>query len=132
MHTTIKGDISTLRVMAALIERGERVLRPMSEHERYDVALDRSGVLYRIQCKTGRYVKGCVLFKACSTHYHRGGRNRNYVGQIDAFGIYCPQIGKTYLVPMERMTSKSLASLRVTPQKHNNGKPILNAAEFEI
>src|SRR5262245_6034672 len=96
MHPVTKGDIAVLRVALALVESGERVLRPISDNERYDLALDRSGSLYRIQVKAGRYRRGAVIFNTCSSLAHRGGPRRSYsAGEIEAFGVYCPELGTT-------------------------------------
>lgn len=131
--STIKrGDISKWRVALALLERGEVVLHPVSEDSRYDLAIDRDGVLYRIQCKTGKYKRGCVVFKAASVHGHRGKPPRNYVGQIDAFGVYCPQLGKTYLVPIDSMRGRAEQSLRIDPCRNGQKRGFVAAVDFEI
>lgn len=127
MHTVKRGDITVLRITVALLEQGEIVLRPVSEESRYDIALDRNGTLYRIQCKTGKLLDSCVRFSACSSN------SRDYVGQIDAFGVYCPQNDKVYLVPIEAVRGRAYQYLRVDPNMGNGGgAPSIFAEQFEI
>ena len=132
MHTVRKGDIAVLKVAVALIERGDSVLKPMSENERYDLAVDRGGKLYRVQVKTSRYRNGAVVFNTCSSLAHRGGPRRPYTSnEIEAFGVYCPQLGTVYLVPFERITGHAVQALRVSAAKNKQSKGVLLAADFE-
>lgn len=128
--TDRKGDSTTLHVAAALAKRGETILLPFSGNERYDLALDRAGKLYRIQCKTGRYRVGTIMFNTCS--FPRGKRC-DYTGDADAFGVYCLELNKTFLIPIEQVTAKTSCQLRVDPPKLNRTKlKMLYAAQFEI
>jgi hypothetical protein len=56
----------------------------------------------------------------------------DYQGQIDFFGVYCPDNGKVYLVPIQDATTKSMCALRITPPKHNQQKKIRWAAQYEV
>ena len=129
-HPVQKGDLTVLRVSLALMERGEVVLKPISDNSRYDLALDRDGRLFRVQCKTGRLRNGAVAFNTCSTSLSvYGGRRRDYIGQIDAFGVYCE--GKVYLVPIDRVVGRTSQYLRVAQVK-KLGRSRLLAIEFEV
>lgn len=127
--TTInKGDVSVLRVAAALIASGERVLKPVSDGERYDLAVDRQGTLYRIQVKAGRYRRGAVVFNTCST---RGGR-KGYIGHVEAFGVFCSETDSVYLIPIEYVAQKANMTLRINAAKNGMKKRINAASEFKI
>lgn len=77
-----------------------------------------------------------IHFNTCSSHYHRGGSSKGYKGDADFFGVFCPQNGKVYLVPVSEMpTSKGY--LRVDKAKNNQKvtkkhKPVTMAADYEI
>lgn len=131
MHTTIKGDVSVYAVAALLLERGERVLKPLTDNARYDLALDRSGSLFRIQVKTGRVRNGCVNFNACSRSGDSGPR-LVYAGQVEAIAVYCPDNKKVYLVPIEIIGAKTTMSLRIAPSRNGQKKMIFPAHEFEV
>lgn len=98
--TTSQGDITETQVAAALVLRGLKVLRPLSSATRYDLLIDHDdGHFTRVQCKTGILRHGCVLFRLYSISGHDT-RTKRYAGQADAFGVYCPQTRRSYLVPM--------------------------------
>jgi hypothetical protein len=104
------GEITEAMALAILLREGETVLVPHGDNQRYDLALDRDGMLVRVQVKTGRLVAGSVRFPTCSL---TGGR-RDYRGEIELFADYCPDNDQLYLVPVEDL-GISRASLRVEP-----------------
>jgi len=90
-NTKRKGEISELRVMHDLVRAGYLVSIPFGEDHRYDLIIEKDTVLSRVQVKTGRLRKGVVLFNCYSSHTHRGGSAcRVYTGQVEYFGVYCP------------------------------------------
>jgi hypothetical protein len=46
-----KGAVAEAKIAAAAIELGVPVLKPMSEHGRYDLVFEAGGEFLRIQCK---------------------------------------------------------------------------------
>lgn len=130
--TISKGDVTVLAVALALAKRGEHVLFPFSEGERYDIALDRSGVLYRIQCKTGWLKRGVVMFRVCSN----GPRSalRTYHGHIEAFGIYCRELDAVYLVPFDAVANvkSARATLRIDSPKNSQGHRYRFASDYVV
>lgn len=96
------GELSELIVAVALGRAGYGVVKPLGENSRYDLIIDKDGKLSRVQVKTGRLRNGAILFHAYSTHSHRNRiACRPYTDEIDFFGIYCPDLGNVYLVPIE-------------------------------
>lgn len=47
----LKGNIAELKIAAEAARLGIPVLRPMTEHERYDLVFELGGRFARIQCK---------------------------------------------------------------------------------
>jgi PD-(D/E)XK endonuclease len=134
-HPKLIGDRTTLAVMIALRTAGLTVLLPFGEHTRYDLAVDQGTRLARVQCKTGRLRKGAVRFKACSTYAHHLNRptpSRDYAGQVEYFGVHCPDTGAVYLVPIEALEVKFQGALRVTPALNGQRRRVRMAADFEI
>lgn len=134
-HPKAIGDHTTLAVMLALHEAGYAVLVPFGENTRYDLVIDDGAQLRRIQCKTGRLRGGAIRFKACSSYAHHPNpklTQRHYVGEIDYFGVHCPETGGVYLVPIRDATSQTQCSLRVTPSRNNQSRRIRPAAAYEI
>lgn len=131
-NTTALGDRSELEVAAALTRSGRNVLRPLSAGLRYDLAVDNGdGTITRIQCKTGLLKDGAVYFRA----YNCDARRPNgvpYRGQVEAFGVFCPQTGCVYLVPFTVLASVSTARLRIDAARNGQVKGVLFAQDFVL
>ena len=129
------GLVTHTAVLHKLVSRGLEVLQPLGDHLRYDLAyyLEETAELVRIQCKAGRYDlhKGCVFFKNFNRSGGRGKR-RGYVEDVEYFGVYCAELNKVYLVPVDIATYASEVSLRVDPPKNNQEKKIIWARDYEI
>jgi len=110
-----------------------RVLRPISSASRYDLVIDHDdGRFTRVQCKTGILRHGCVVFRLYSISGHDT-RSKAYSGQIDAFGVYCPQTDRCYLVPMSAIAECRLfATLRVEPARNGQRLRTRPAEAFAI
>ena len=62
-----------------------------------------------------------------------GQQGMSYVGQIDAFGVYCRETRDSYIVPMDAIANcGAIASLRVSATKNGQAKRIRLASEFLI
>ena len=129
-NTKRVGDISELRVMLALVNDGYRVAIPFGEDQRYDLIIEKDNVLSRVQVKTGRLRKGAILFNCYSSHTHRGGAAcRMYTGEIEYFGVYCPDTRGVYLLPLDEVTVQQ-GALRVVPPKNGQVKGLRWAERY--
>jgi hypothetical protein len=135
LSTTAKGDITEQAVVLALMAAGKTVLRPISNGLRYDLVIDNlDGTFARVQCKTGMLKRGGTVlnFRACNADARRP-NGVPYHGQVDAFGIYCPQLGRVYIVPIAEIGSiTSEVSLRLAPTRSGQQKGIRYAAAYLI
>jgi hypothetical protein len=131
--TSAKGDRTEYEIFTALIRCGHRLLRPLSSAARYDVAIDNGdGTIMRVQCKTGVLARGRIVFRVCSTDARRR-QGIPYVGQVDAFGVFCPQTGKCYLVPIGDVADcRTMGTLRIAPTLNGQSLGVRHAAAFEI
>ena len=120
MNTTARGDIAEQAVVLALLKAGKTVLRPVSNGLRYDIVVDNlDGTFTRVQCKTGtlKCDGGVVRFRPRSADARRP-NGVPYHGQIDAFGVYCPQNQEVYFVPIADLDGiNSEVSLRLIPAR---------------
>ena len=130
--TTHRGDVAELEVALALIRAGKRVLKPLSSDCRYDLVVDEGdGHYVRIQCKSGVFRRGRITFRTYSMNASNPGRT--YRGEVDAFGIYCPETRDAYLVPMVAIeTCGTMASLRVAPSRNGQRSRVRLATDFRI
>ena len=133
-HPKDIGDRSTLAIMAALRERGYLILVPFGENSRYDIVIDDGRRLARVQCKTGRLRNGAVRFSArsVSAHHRRPSTVRDYLGQIDFWGVYCPETSGVHLIPIDEAPLRAAGSPRVDPPRNNQQRFIRLAAQYEI
>jgi hypothetical protein len=136
MNSNDKGGRTEAVVLSELAKAGYTVLVPFGV-ARYDLAIDdRTGAGIRtVQCKTGRFGKGCIEFAASSsdrvTDSQRNLR-RGYRGQVDYFGVWCPARPEfVYLVPVEDV-SQSVGFLRLEPVRNGQVKGIRWASEYEV
>lgn len=118
--------------MAALLKRGKKVLMPFGDNFRYDLVVEEDGRFTRIQCKTGRLIRGAIVFAVASSQYHRGGKRQDYRGQIDSFGVFCPENGKVYIISIGDLPLVREAKLRLAPPGNSQVKGIRWAADYEI
>lgn len=130
MNTTELGSISEGMVISALLKNGYSVSLPFGGGLRYDFIADNGKSLYRIQCKTARVRNGAVQFPTASVQRDTGVRT-SYEGQVDLFGVYCPDNDKVYLVPVKDLP-KNLGILRIDTPKNNQSKGVKWANEYEV
>lgn len=131
-NTKNTGDFSEAMLLAAFVRKGTPVLTPFGDNQRYDLVIETSAGFKRIQCKTGRLKNGVIQFAAASSAYHRGGKRQCYTGQIDFFGVYCPENQKCYLIPIKEAPARNVCTLRVSPTGNNQTNRVRWAADFEI
>jgi hypothetical protein len=131
------GALTQAKVATALIEAGKTVLFPWVQVARYDLVMEDSGKFSRIQCKTGQLFRGAVYFRPQSfraakreTGWER--MATGYQGEIDYFGVYCPDNGKVYLVPIGDANTRGTCFLRIDAPKNNQKKRIRWAKDYEV
>ena len=131
MNTKAVGDMSQGAVIAALLKAGQVVLLPFGDNQRYDLVVEQNGEFKRVQVKTGRLKDGSIRFQTCSTYAHRGRGKKDYRGQADLFGIYCPENEKTYLVPVD-VVGTTNGRMRIDPPKNGQVAGTRQAVDFEL
>ncbi len=132
-HPVDVGDRTEAIVIAALIRRGYRVLRPLSSNQRYDLVLDLDGRFLRVQCKTGRLRNGAIVFSARSCRSNRTRTFvRSYTDEADVFVVHCPETDRIYAVPVGDSGVLKAVSLRVTAPANGQSKGIRCAADHEL
>ena len=134
-HPKAIGDRTTLAAMQALQATGYAVSVPFGENVRYDLVIDDGERLRRVQCKTGRLRDGAIRFATCSCYGHHSRPSqsrRDYFGQVDCFAVHCPETSGVYLIPIEDVSVRVQAALRVEPSRNGQRRRIRQAATYEI
>jgi hypothetical protein len=120
--------------MAALTLQGKKVLLPLGDFQRYDLVIDEGAGFLRVQCKTGRLMKGAIVFHPCSIDSRSklgGCIRKGYAGDVDVFGVYCPEMNRCYLLPVDEATATE-CSLRVDPPRNGQKSGIRWVVDFQI
>ena len=130
----LKGTIAELKIAAEATRLGIPVLRPMTEHGRYDMVFELGTNLVRIQCKWAS-VHGDVI--PVSTAGNRL-TPRGYVGttysaaEIDAIAVYCGDLDRCYLLPIDLVAGRRSVHLRLAAAKNGQRACLHWAAEYEL
>lgn len=144
-ETSKRGLEAHTAILHALVARGEEVLLPWADHLRYDLAFVRyeGGLpstkeprLYRVQCKAARLTDdgSCIAFNGYNIVPGENGRRakrKGYRGEAEYFGVYSPDTGKCYLIPVDDVPITNV-KLRLTKSRNNQEKGIRWAKDFEI
>jgi hypothetical protein len=56
---------------------------------------------------------------------------RGYVGEVDAFGVWCPQNRRGYFVPIDDVAA-GIATLRVGPTQNSQQHGVRWAKDYEL
>lgn len=131
-HPVDIGLRSEVALTNAFVQLGYAVFLPVGHNHRYDLVLEDDGRFLRVQCKTGRLRGGVIRFNTVSVRSNRRDvLRRGYAGEIDAFGVWCPQNGKGYFVPADDLAS-GIATLRLTPAVNNQRRGVRWAEDYEL
>ncbi len=135
MNSNQKGDIAEAEIAAAAIRAGCIVLRPLTDHPPYDLALEAGGVMLRVQCKWAP-LKNDVIeirLRRCSHSPTRGYVRSGYTPEeIDAIAVYCDGLDQCFLVPIGALRGQEWLSLRVASPRNGQRAAIHFAAEYEL
>jgi hypothetical protein len=134
LSTQTKGDIAELKVICALMNKSCNVFKSCLANCRYDLIFESENKFYKVQVKSAKYHpdRGTINVQTRSTN-PRTNEIRTYKGQIDYFGIYCPQLDKCYLIPEEDVPNGGTNILiRINPPKNNQTLKVNWAKDYEI
>jgi prevent-host-death family protein len=129
-----KGNVAELAIATEAARLGLSVLKPLTEHERYDLALGVGERLLRVQCKWATH-NGDVV------HIHVGRcrtSRRGYIratyreDEIDALAAYCQSLDRCYLLPASMIVGKYSVQLRTSATRNNQRVAVNFATEYEL
>ena len=121
------GARAELAVAAGLSAAGKQVYVPLfAPHSRVDLVYEDNAGFHRVQCKTGRVRGQVVLFATCSNTKNLP---RTYEGEIDEFGVYAPELGQVFLVPIGEVATR-LCHLRLGPSANGQEKRVHWARDY--
>jgi hypothetical protein len=130
-----KGAIAELEFACEALKLGLRVYRPVAEGGRCDLVLWVEGRFIRVQCKLGVLIGDVVSIRTATSCRVPGGGyiRRGYSeDEIDAIGAYCPEVDKSYLVPMSLASNRKQIYLRLSPTKNRQRRGVHLAEQYEL
>lgn len=136
MNSKIIGTISEFKIAIKFMQMGLVVLQPIEDNARFDyVVYNKETKLFnRIQCKTGRYNNGVVHFN-CKNIYHTFKEKsvwKSYIGDIDYFVVYCPELDTYYMIPIDDVGDQRGFSIRIDPTRNSNKIKIHWSTEYQF
>jgi prevent-host-death family protein len=137
LSTNRKGAIAETAIAAAATKLGVSVLRPIVDHERYDLAFEIGDRILRVQCKWGRLDEdGAVVqvqlqgsWLSPTAGYVRSSYSEE---EIDLVAVYCEPLDRCYLLPSSLVADRRAISLRLTPPKNGQRACLNLAVDFEL
>lgn len=136
-NTKSIGDTSEAVVLAEFIKAGFPVLLPFGDNQRYDMVVEVSGRLLRVQCKTARPLHGgaVLCFNAYSGAFGPGDRSpnrrRSYRSEADLFAAYAPCTGQVYVLAVDEVPETDVW-LRLTPTQNHQQRRIRWAKDHTL
>jgi prevent-host-death family protein len=135
LNPNAKGAIAEAEIVVA-VRVGVPVLRPMSDHCRYDMAFEIGDRIWRVQCKWGRYApeSGVIHVRVASSRCTPNGyvRSTYCEREIDLLAVYCQSLDRCYLVPASLVAGKVELYLRVSPTRNAQRACINLARDYEF
>ena len=125
-----KGNVSESLVLSAYLKAGFTVSIPFGTGAAYDFIVDAGTRFFRIQVKTGRFRKGCVIYNTKRRMREASPyATRSYTdAEVDNFASYYPPTDAIFVVP--RRICGSEGCLRLDPVNNGQQKFIRWASEF--
>ena len=91
-----KGNIAEAAIALEAIKLGIDVLKPVSEHGRYDLLFDFGRQVVRVQCKWGALDRaaGVICVRVGGSRHTPAGyvRSTYSTDEVDAVGVYCGEL----------------------------------------
>ncbi len=114
---------------------GLSVFAPLTEHERYDLIIGIKGRLLRVQCKWAS-CQGEIVYVRLQSSRHSP--TRGYIvktydrAEIDAVAVYCGELQRCYLLPVDLVAGQGTVHLRLTKAKNNQRAALNWATDYEF
>jgi prevent-host-death family protein len=136
LTTNEKGAIAETAIAAAATRLGVSVLRPITEHGRYDLAFEMGPRLLRVQCKWGGLdaEQAVIKVRLSTSRLSPSGYVRASYSddEIDLLAVYCGELDRCYLLPCSMVAGRSAIHLRLTPPINRQRACINLATDFEF
>lgn len=128
----VKGAVAEQAIVLTATKLRIPVWRPVAEHGRCDLVLEIGEKLWRVQVKWGRLSKAedVVIVDLRTSRLTPNGyiRTTYTAHEIDLFGVYCGELDRCFLLPIDLVEKTHYTHLRLTPPG-NGQRACINLAE---
>jgi PD-(D/E)XK endonuclease len=133
LTTNQKGALAEASIAKEAAKLGIIVLRPLDD-ARYDLVLDLSIGLMRVQCKWAVRRRDVVVIRCRTCRRGRDGliHGGYKQGEIDAIAAYCAELDTCYLLPLSLSVIRAAVQLRLAPTLNNQQRKIHWAKDYEF
>ena len=129
------GTWAELAIAADLARRGYPLLFPVGEDCNFDLAIEREGMLERVQVKYSRSRDGVIPVRCVSHSLTKGvvRQTKRYTAtMIEWLAVFDGKTQRCFYVPSSELgAGRSLLHLRLDPPANNQVKGIRLAADYE-
>ena len=134
LTTDQKGSVAEAHIVAAAVDLGVGVFKPLSDGERYDLIFDLRQKLIRVQCKWATRQGDVVLVRCRRCRRTASGLlHRGYTAEeIDAFAAYCAQLDRCFVIPIDACAGRMAIQFRLAPSRNNQRTGINWADDFDF
>jgi hypothetical protein len=131
---TQKGNIAEAKLAAAAIELDIGVSRPLCEGQRYDLIFDLRPTLLRVQCKWAPRKGDVIVVRIRTSRFTPNGYIRTTYDstEVDAIGVYCPDLDASFLLPIADFDGQGYAHLRLSPARNRQRGAIRMASAYRL
>ncbi len=129
-----KGAIAEAHIVAAAVELGIDVYRPVAEGCRSDLILDTGQRMLRTQCKWANRKGDVVVVRGrTSRHTPRGYVWTTYsAAEVDGIAAWCPDTAECYFVPIAEIDGRTSMHLRLAPARNRQEHLVHWAAQYRL
>ncbi len=129
-----KGNVAELAIATEAARLGLSVLKPLTEHEPFDLALGIGERLLRVQCKWAAHDGEVIQIHVARSRTNRRGNIRSTyrADELDALGAYCADLDRCYLLPASMVVGRHMVQLRTAPPRNNQRVAINFAVDYEL
>ena len=128
MDKKAKGKVAEMAVSAKLMKMGWKILVPLCENTRYDLAAEKNGKFAKVQVKyvTPRMGKLDINCKSSNNWSILPYSTK----EIDVLAVYNSDNHDVYFIPSANLNNSTI-KLRVAPTKNKQHKGIKFARDFK-
>ena len=131
----LKGNVAELKIAAEAARLGIPVLRPMTEHERYDLVFELAGEFKRVQCKWARSKRRCrpgpIRDRIAAAETASSGRNTPLTRSM-RWPRIAPNSMNVSTCQSTLIEGTGAANLRLAPPRNGQRAALHFAADYRL